>query len=282
MNQALQIGPLSLPFGLLLTLVAIGLGGFFAHRMARIAGVAVEPTLTQMLIVGVLAARIGFVLLWHEQYLELPSSIFNIRDGGWEPAVGVAAALLFGLLRARRDAGLRKAVVVAPVIAGAVLLLGGIATILLRAPPVPLPPLTLQSMDGRAVALAGFVGKPTVVNLWASWCPPCRREMPAMQQSQAANPDVHFVFVNQGEELPAVAAYLDQQGLMLRNVLLDPQGSVGVALGQGALPTTLFFDANGLLVSVRLGELSSATLNQRLAAIRTASHATPELAPKSR
>jgi thiol-disulfide isomerase/thioredoxin len=254
--------------GLLLTLVAIGIGGFFAHRMGRTAGVDVEPTLTQMLIVGVLAARLGFVLRWHEQYFELPSSIFNIRDGGWEPAVGVAAALLFGLLRARRDAGLRKAVVIAPVIAGAVLQLGGIAAILLKPPPVQLPPLTLQSMDGRAVALAGFVGKPTVVNLWASWCPPCRREMPAMQQAQAANPEVNFVFVNQGEEHPAVVEYLSRQRLVLRNVLLDPQGSTGVALDSGALPTTLFFDASGRLVNTRLGELSSATLNQRLVEIR--------------
>jgi thiol-disulfide isomerase/thioredoxin len=275
MNQALQIGPLSLPLGLLLTLVAIGLGGFFAHRTARVAGVDAEPTLTLMLIVGVLAARAGFVLRWHEQYLELPSSIFNIRDGGWEPVVGVAAALLFGWLRARRNAGLRKAVVIAPVIAGAVLLLGSIAAILLKPPPVLLPQLTLQSMDGRPVALSGFVGKPTVINLWASWCPPCRREMPAMQHSQAANPDVNFVFVNQGEESQAVARYLDQRGLTLRNVLLDPQSSVGVALGQGALPATLFFDADGRLVSARLGELSSATLGQRLLDIRAASRGSP-------
>jgi thiol-disulfide isomerase/thioredoxin len=268
MNQALQIGPLSLPFGLLLTLVAIGLGGFFAHRMARTADVDAEPALTQMLIVGVLAARLGFVLRWHEQYLELPTSIFNIRDGGWEPAVGVVAALLFGLLKARRNADLRKAVAIAPVIAGAVLLLGGIAAILLKPSPVPMPALTLQSMDGREVSLAGFVGRPTVVNLWASWCPPCRREMPAMQHSQAANPDVNFVFVNQGEEPQVVAEYLKRQGLILGNVLLDPQGSVGVALGQGALPTTLFFDAEGRLVSTRLGELSSATLNQRLVEIQ--------------
>jgi thiol-disulfide isomerase/thioredoxin len=282
MNQALQIGPLSLPFGLLLTLVAIGLGGFFAHRMARTADVDAEPTLTQMLIVGVLAARLGFVLRWHEQYFELPSSIFNIRDGGWEPAVGVVAALLFGLLKARRNADLRKAVAIAPVIAGAVLLLGGIAAILLKPSPVPMPALTLQSLDGREVSLAGFVGKPTVVNLWASWCPPCRREMPAMQHSQAANPDVNFVFVNQGEEPQVVAEYLKRQGLILGNVLLDPQGSVGVALGQGALPTTLFFDANGLLVSTRLGELSSATLNQRLVEIRAASRATTRAAPAFR
>lgn len=267
MNQGLQIGPLSLPYGLLLTLVAIALGGLLAHRMARAAGIDAEPTLTLMLVVGLLAARLGYVLRWHEPYFALPSSIINIRDGGWEPAVGVVAALLFGLHRARGNAGLRRALITAPVVAGAVLLLGGITAILLKPPPVPLPSLTLQSLEGRAVSLTAFIGKPTVVNLWASWCPPCRREMPAMQQAQAANPDVNFVFVNQGEEPQAVVEYLRRQRLGLRNVLLDPQGLAGAALGQGALPATLFFDAHGRLVSTRLGELSSATLDQRLAVI---------------
>src|SRR5512137_2102 len=113
MNQALQIGPLSLPYSVLLTLAAVALGGFVAHRLARAAAVEVEPTLTYMLLVGLVAARLAFVLRWHEQYFDVPLSILNIRDGGWEPAAGVAVALLFGLQRARREAGLRKPVVAA-------------------------------------------------------------------------------------------------------------------------------------------------------------------------
>jgi thiol:disulfide interchange protein len=85
-----------------------------------------------------------------------------------------------------------------------------------------------------------------------------------LQQAQAANPDVNIVFVNQGEEPGAIAAFLDRQGLVLRNVLVDPQGSAGTSLGHSALPTTLFFDAQGRLVGTRIGELSQATLTQRL------------------
>ncbi len=223
MNQALQIGPLSLPYSVLLTLVAIALGGFVANRLARAAGIEVEPTLTYMLLVGLVAARLAFVLRWHDQYFDLPLSILNIRDGGWEPAAGVVVALLFGLQRARRQAGLRKPVLAAAFTTGAVLLLGGIATFLMAPAAVPLPPLTLSSLEGRPVSLADFAGKPTVVNLWATWCPPCRREMPALQQAQAANPDVNIVFVNQGEEPGVIAAFLDRQGLALSNVLVDPQ-----------------------------------------------------------
>jgi thiol-disulfide isomerase/thioredoxin len=268
MNQALQIGPLSLPYSVLLTLVAVALGGFVANRLARAADIDVEPTLTYMLLVGLVASRLAFVLQWREQYFDQPLSILNIRDGGWEPAAGVAAALLFGLQRAHRQAGLRKPVFAAALTTGAVLLLGGIAIFMMSPPAASLPPLTLNSLDGKSVSLAGFAGKPTVVNLWATWCPPCRREMPALQQAQAANPDVNIVFVNQGEEAGVIAGFLGQQGLALRNVLVDPQSSAGAALGYSALPTTLFFDAQGRLAGIRIGELSQATLNQRLAELR--------------
>jgi thiol-disulfide isomerase/thioredoxin len=271
MNQALQIGPLSLPYSVLLTMVAIALGGFVANRLARAAGIEVEPTLTYMLLVGLVAARLAFVLQWREQYFNQPLSILNIRDGGWEPAAGVVVALLFGLQRARRQAGLRKPVLAAALTTGGVLLLGGIATFMMAPAAAPLPPLTLRSLEGRSVSLADFAGKPTVVNLWATWCPPCRREMPALQQAQAANPDVNIVFVNQGEEAATIVAFLDRQGLALSNVLVDPQSSTGAALGHGALPTTLFFDAHGRLAGTRIGELSQATLTQRLASLRAAS-----------
>ena len=274
MNQALQIGPLSLPYSVLLTLVAVALGGFVASRLARAAGIEVEPTLTYMLLVGLIAARLGFVLQWRDQYFDLPLSILNIRDGGWEPAAGVVVALLFGLQRARRQTGLRKPVLAAAFTTGTVLLLGGIATFLVTSSAARLPPLTLSSLEGRSVSLADFAGKPTVVNLWATWCPPCRREMPALQRAQAANPDVNIVFVNQGEDARTIAAFLDQHGLALRNVLVDPQSSTGAALGHSALPTTLFFDAHGRLADTRIGELSQATFTQRLAGLRAASRPT--------
>lgn len=271
MNQALQIGPLSLPYSVLLTLAAIALGGFLARRLARAAGTEAEPTLTHMLLVGLVAARLGFVWQWRQLYFANPLSILDIRDGGWEPTAGVVVALLFGLHRARHQAGLRKAVLAAVFTTGTVLLLGGIGTLLVSSSAVPMPPLTLSSLQGRPVSLAGFAGKPTVVNLWATWCPPCQREMPVLQQAQAANPDVNIVFVNQGEEAPTIAAFLDRHGLALRNVLVDPQRRTGAALGHRALPTTLFFDAQGRLAGTRIGELSQATLTQRLASLRAAS-----------
>jgi len=118
--------------------------------------------------------------------------------------------------------------------------------------------------DGKTSVLTDFKGKPTVVNLWATWCPPCQREMPVLQQAQAEHPEFHFLFLNQGETAGTVRAFITALGLPLRNVMLDPNGEASAEFGHGALPTTPFFDAQGRLLGAHRGELSRATLAQGL------------------
>lgn len=91
--------------------------------------------------------------------------------------------------------------------------------------------------------------------------------MPVLQRAQAEHPGVHFVFVNQGESADKVGGWLRARGFLMHNVLLDGTGQAGAAFKQRALPTTLFFDARGRLVSMRVGELSAATLTERLQAL---------------
>jgi hypothetical protein len=88
--------------------------------------------------------------------------------------------------------------------------------------------------------------------------------MPVLHQAQANNPAVNFVFINQGESAQRVGGWLEARKLSLRNVLLDSNGQALAALNQRGLPTTLFFDAKGRLVSARTGELSEATLAEQL------------------
>jgi thiol-disulfide isomerase/thioredoxin len=233
-----------------------------------------EPALLRMFLIGLVAARLGFVWAWRDLYLHEPWSILDIRDGGWEAVAGFAAASLYGLALLQRQPALRKPLLAATLALMVIWTAGEVAIATLsEGSREPLPALNLPAVDGSPVALAGFVGNPTVVNLWATWCPPCRREMPLLQQAQVASPDVNFVFVNQGETREVVLRYLQGQGLALHNVLLDARRATGAAFNEQALPTTLFFDARGRLVSTRVGALSEATLGQRLSAMRAAAPA---------
>ncbi|MPZ46438.1 MAG: hypothetical protein GEV05_24230 [Betaproteobacteria bacterium] len=76
--------------------------------------------------------------------------------------------------------------------------------------------------------------------------------------------DIHFVFLNQGEDPVEVSRWLQAQGLPLQNVLIDELRQASAAFQQQGYPTTLFFDAKGSLVSRRIGELSAATLGEKL------------------
>ena len=279
MTQSLQIGPLALPYGVLLAFAAIAIGWAVGIRFGRAAGADAEPLLMRMLIVGVVAARLAYVWEWREAYSMAPWSVLDIRDGGWEAVAGILAAGLYGAYRTRVESRLRRTVVAAALTSGLLWTVGAVAIALGAPATVGLPQLTLASLEGPAVKLGEFTGKPTVINLWATWCPPCRREMPVLEQAQASNPDVRIVFANQGESADQVHRFLSQQRLSLKNVLLDPALQAGAAIGHKALPTTLFFDARGRLIESRVGELSHGTLTQRLTQLRADSGSTPPSLP---
>jgi thiol-disulfide isomerase/thioredoxin len=132
-----------------------------------------------------------------------------------------------------------------------------------------LPFFTLQDEPVKLSSLA--IGKPSVVNLWATWCPPCRSEMPVLAAAQLNFPGVNFVFANQGEYGPTVQRYLAATELNLANVLLDPGKKLGQQLGSMALPTTVFLDASGRLVDTQIGALTSESLAGKLAKLQVPS-----------
>ena len=88
--------------------------------------------------------------------------------------------------------------------------------------------------------------------------------MPALMAAQKAHPEIRFVWVNQGEKPEVVLRYIQQIGMSPSDVLLDGDGSLSRMVQQRALPTTLFFNAQGKQVAVRSGELSTATLTQHI------------------
>ena len=266
MNNALVLGPFVLPYALLLVFAAVAATLYVGNRIGRKAGIDVESVLWRTLLVGLVVARLAFVWDFRSAYVASPLGVLDIRDGGWSPAAGFVGAWLFALSRGARLPALRKPLRSALLVGTAVWAVGTVALSVRPDTGQELPALSLTSLEGRPVNLAEFKGKPTVVNLWATWCPPCVREMPVLHQAQVDRPGVNFVFLNQGESAEKVGAWLQARNLPMRNVLMDANRQAAAAFKQGALPTTLFFDAKGRLVSTRIGELSAATLTERLQA----------------
>lgn len=263
MSSAIQLGPLLLPFALLLVLASAGSTLALGKWLSK-SSTEVDRTLWNALLIGVVLARLAFVYEYRSLYLDSPLSILDIRDGGWNPTAGLAGAWLFALYRTRRMPASRRPLHWA-LAGGTAIFVVGTTVLALGAPTgQKLPELAFASLDGQTVRLSGFEGKPTVVNLWATWCPPCAREMPVLLEAQRKHTNVNFVFLNQGEDAGQVSQWLHSHRLPLENVLLDPKRQAGAAFAQKGYPTTLFFNARGELVSIRIGELSAATLNERL------------------
>lgn len=266
--DAINIGPLALPTGPLFLVGALLAGSAAARWSNRQRKVDIEPVLWRLLIVGVLVARLAFVVAYLDAYSSAPWKILDIRDGGFVASAGFFAAIVLATWLVYRNRETRKPLLTGT-IAGALFWTGALAVMsMMQDEPMQLPSVALKRLDGTVVQMNSLGGKPLVVNLWATWCPPCRREMPVLRDAQMRHRDVVFVFVNQGESADTVRKYLVSEGLTLDNVLLDPSLAVGGVTGSRALPTTLFFKPDGAMVDRRMGELSSATLAQRLDALR--------------
>ena len=146
-------------------------------------------------------------------------------------------------------------------------------------PPVPegvvadLSTLSFLDFQGNPVSLATYkTGRPVVVNFWATWCAPCREEMPVFAEAQRRHPEVRFLMVNQGENAAIVQRYLARENLALQDVFLDPASALGPAVGSRGLPTTLFLDAQGRRVHAHMGALNAAALATQVRRLQAASN----------
>ena len=118
------------------------------------------------------------------------------------------------------------------------------------------PDFTLDLLGGGQVTLSELRGKTVVVNLWATWCPPCRAEMPAIEKVYRDNKNLGLVVLgvnttNQDNEA-AAAAFVQELGLTFP-IPLDRDGSVSARYMLSGLPTTFFIDRKGIIRSVVVG-----------------------------
>jgi len=156
--------------------------------------------------------------------------------------------------------------------AGAWLLVGHLLTPDSSVAVTKLLSLRLPDSDGKPVAFEQWRGRPLVVNFWATWCPPCREEMPLLDRMARATPDVQFVGISvDDKEHVAVFRGTNPTSYPLPITGMDISALAG-ELGNKAmaLPFTVFVRADGTLQKVKLGALKEPELQQLLTAIKPA------------
>ena len=258
--DAIHLGPFLIP--LTRAYVALALAGLTAEVLARTVDRRFASWGWNAVLAGLVTARLGFVLTHLSAYTPDPLSVLYVWQGGFDPVWGIAGGAAYTLWSFRTQRSLLRWTLAPAGLAGAVwLILSGLAPNAAASTSTDtLPSLVFERLDGTRVALTEYTGRPVVLNLWATWCPPCRREMPLLAETARARPEVAFVFLNQGEGRLAVQAFLEEEGLALPEVLLDPETRATRHFRAIGLPTTLFFDAEGRLVARHVGELSRAAL----------------------
>ncbi len=132
------------------------------------------------------------------------------------------------------------------------------------------PEFTLTTLDGKPVTSSDLRGKVVLVNFWATWCPPCRSEMPDIESAYQAHRDQFVVLaINDAEDGGTVKQFVDQFHFTFP-ILLDRDGAVGKRFQVQALPSSFFIDRAGIIRAANVGQMDRAYIEAQLAALTVA------------
>lgn len=254
------IGPFLLPPMVFACLIGVIILMLLASLLKRYIDTRFDAWVGVVSVAAFVAARIGFVFRHWDTYQQNPLRILYIWQGGFEMSWAIVAAilsLLFLKTWQHRTIGLSALAVVITVIYI-------VYSMTSKPAATQLPDIVLKSINDELINLSSHVDDHVVINIWASWCAPCRREMPMLEQAVSEYPDVQFYFVNQGESTQLVRQYLESESLQMHdNVLLDPEQDIARFYNTLGTPVTLFFSKNKLLTQ-HVGEISAELLSDRL------------------
>ena len=279
MPEAITLGSLLLPTRILQLglgyLLASWLLGFLAKRSALDRRRA-RRILEGGFLFGLIGARASFVAINWAAYLEAPWTAMFLWQPGYDLTAGFASGAIYSIWRIwRLNATARLAYLRTTLTALAITLtviLGINVSANRWADPDRLragdrfPDFALQSIDGGTVRLSDFAEHPVVLNFWATWCPPCRREMPLLNSVhlQLEGEGLVVLGIAVAEPATLVRALRDETGVDYP-ILVDYEGDTPwpdtssallARLGPTGLPTTVFLNTKGVIQRIYVGELS--------------------------
>jgi thiol-disulfide isomerase/thioredoxin len=134
------------------------------------------------------------------------------------------------------------------------LLTGEMKKFAMREVPLDLPEVVLLDMTNGAHSMGEYRGKWVVLNFWATWCAPCREEMPALDRLQAAMPDLAVLPVATGRnDVAAITRFFEEAGVRGLTVLRDPKSELARGMGVLGLPVTVILNPEGREVGRMIG-----------------------------
>ena len=138
---------------------------------------------------------------------------------------------------------------------------------------VAAPDFTVYDAAGNTAKLSDYFGKPIILNFWASWCGPCKMEMPDFnEKSQELEGQVQFLMVNMTdgsrETVETATAFIEEQGYTFP-VFFDTSSEAALTYGAYSLPTTYFIDADGFAIAQATGAIDGETLQRGIDLIYT-------------
>lgn len=293
MPEIISLGPFLIVTRVVVFIVAVVVAIWLASRLARrfrldeplVRGIAEGSVL-----VGLATARLAYVALYWQAFAPQPWTALYLWQPGYLPVAGLAGGALYVLYRLRTQSAGKRLICLRAITtgfaAGATILAGSLLAMhfwsndgVLRAGD-RVPNFKLSSLANETVSLSDLQGKGVVLNFWATWCPPCLREMPLLEATwkDYRSRDVAVVGLALGETPDVVRPFVDSHGITYP-IWTDIGPNVQSAVdsneifswfASAGLPTTVFIRPDGVIDSVHLGELNRALLLERL----------PEILPK--